>query len=101
MSTITYLDSHCHLFDEAFESDLDAVLSRAAEAGVTLLNIMCTSWQEADRAMAYAVATSGAGDRRLTLNDSPDMEKSILLLFVERMELLQIRVDVGQFVHTA
>ena len=54
MSTITYLDSHCHLFDEAFESDLDAVLSRAAEQGVTLLNIMCTSWQEADRAMAYA-----------------------------------------------
>ena len=54
MSTITYLDSHCHLFDEAFESDFDAVLSRAAEAGVTLLNIMCTSWQEADRAMAYA-----------------------------------------------
>ena len=57
--------------------------------------------RDVHRAMAYAVATSGAGDGRLTLNDSPDMEKGILLLFVEGMKLLQIRVDVGQFIHTA
>lgn len=56
MSQITYLDSHCHLFDEAFEADFEEVISRAKERGVTLLNIMCTSWQEAERAMAYAEA---------------------------------------------
>ena len=54
MSEITYLDSHAHLFDEAFAEDFEAVVVRAKENGVTLLNIMCTSWQEADRAMAYA-----------------------------------------------
>ena len=54
MSHITYLDSHCHLFDEAFESDFEGVIARANEKGVTLLNIMCTSWSEAEKAMAYA-----------------------------------------------
>ena len=29
------IDSHCHLADEAFESDLDATIARAREAGVT------------------------------------------------------------------
>jgi TatD DNase family protein len=29
------IDSHCHLADEAFEQDLDAVVRRAREAGVT------------------------------------------------------------------
>lgn len=29
------IDSHCHLADEAFASDLDAVISRAREAGLT------------------------------------------------------------------
>jgi TatD DNase family protein len=29
------IDSHCHLADEAFEGDLDAVVGRAQEAGVT------------------------------------------------------------------
>jgi len=29
------IDSHCHLADEAFASDLDAVIARAREAGVT------------------------------------------------------------------
>lgn len=31
------IDSHCHLDDEAFAADLDAVFARAADAGVTAM----------------------------------------------------------------
>ncbi len=48
------MDSHAHLFSDAFEEDLEAVIERANEKNVRLLNIMCTEWQEAERAMAYA-----------------------------------------------
>ncbi len=54
MSEITYLDSHAHLFSDAFDEDREAVFRRAGEKGVTLLNIMCTSIEEAYAAMAYA-----------------------------------------------
>lgn len=35
MGTPTYIDTHAHLYDEAFAQDLDEVLLRAAEAGVS------------------------------------------------------------------
>jgi TatD DNase family protein len=43
------IDSHCHLADEAFESDLDAAITRAKEAGVSA-----------------ALCIIGAGDERET-----------------------------------
>ena len=52
--TLTYLDSHAHLFSEEFDEDREAMFARAKEKGVTLLNIMCTSTAEADKAMACA-----------------------------------------------
>ena len=32
-----YVDTHCHLYDEAFDADRDAALRRALDAGVTTL----------------------------------------------------------------
>ena len=54
MSEIHYLDSHAHLFSEDFKEDFEEMIQRAREKNVVLLNIMCTSVEEADRAMAYA-----------------------------------------------
>ncbi len=48
------IDSHCHLADEAFETDLDAVIARALEAGVSgaLCILAAGDEREADRAAA-------------------------------------------------
>lgn len=54
MSEITYLDSHAHLFMDAYAEDFEEMMERAGTRGVTLLNIMCTTVEEAERAMAYA-----------------------------------------------
>ncbi len=54
MCETIYLDSHAHLFDDAFADDFEDVIHRAEERGVRLLNIMCTSFEEAERAMEYA-----------------------------------------------
>ncbi len=52
------IDSHCHLADEQFEADLDAVVARAREAGVTgtLTILDATSDAEAARARNVAAA---------------------------------------------
>ncbi len=54
MGTVNYLDSHAHLFCDAFEEDFEEMIRRAEEKGVWLLNIMCTELPEAEKAMAYA-----------------------------------------------
>jgi len=36
---VSLIDSHCHLADETFETDLDAVIERARAAGVT--DVVC------------------------------------------------------------
>ena len=54
MEEVRYLDSHAHLFSDAFEDDFEAMIQRAQTKGVRLLNIMCTSVEEAEKAMAYA-----------------------------------------------
>ena len=35
--TTMYIDTHCHLYDEAFDTDRDEVVRRAIEAGVTTM----------------------------------------------------------------
>lgn len=54
MNRIVYLDSHAHVFSDDFDEDRKAMIQRAKEKGVTLINIMCTSTEEAYRAMEYA-----------------------------------------------
>ena len=40
------LDSHCHIYDEAFKDDLDEVLNRMVEAGITKTMICCCNKNE-------------------------------------------------------
>ena len=52
-------DSHCHLTAEAFGADLDAVLGRARDAGVTGLVTIASDPEDAERAADIAAATDG------------------------------------------
>lgn len=49
------IDSHCHLADEAFEADLDAVVDRAERAGMTGALCILAAGDEAEAARAAAV----------------------------------------------
>jgi TatD DNase family protein len=49
------IDSHCHLADEAFERDLDAVVARAKEAGLTRALVILAAGDDAEAARARKV----------------------------------------------
>lgn len=43
---MNYLDSHCHINDEAYDEDLDEVLNRMLENRVTRAMIVCVSFED-------------------------------------------------------
>src|SRR5262245_28767401 len=49
------IDSHCHLADEAFEKELDGVVARAKEAGLTGALVILAAGDEAEAARARKV----------------------------------------------
>ena len=51
------IDSHCHLADEAFEGDLEAVVERAREGGVDGALCILDATKEAEAVRAARVAT--------------------------------------------
>ena len=53
------VDAHCHLGDAAFDVDRDAVLERAAAAGVSHVVVIGESLTGSERAAALARATPG------------------------------------------
>jgi TatD DNase family protein len=50
------IDSHCHLADEAFEKDLDAVIVRARDAGLTDALCILAAGDEAEASRARTVS---------------------------------------------
>jgi TatD DNase family protein len=48
------VDTHCHLADPAYDADREAVLERAAEAGVARIVVIGETPETADRALALA-----------------------------------------------
>jgi TatD DNase family protein len=55
------IDSHCHLADEAFVPDLDAVLARAQDAGVTAALCILSAGDEEEAGRARAVRDCWSG----------------------------------------
>lgn len=51
---MNYIDSHAHIFDEAFQDDFDAVLQRAEDAQVNRIMIITLNEKEAEKAIAFA-----------------------------------------------
>jgi TatD DNase family protein len=60
------IDSHCHLADEAFETDLDAVVARAKAAGLTGALVILAAGDEAEAARARKVRDAWDGVRFAT-----------------------------------
>jgi TatD DNase family protein len=48
------IDSHCHLADKQFDSDLEEVIARAKEAGVTRMVTIADSLPEAEKCVELA-----------------------------------------------
>lgn len=53
------VDSHCHLNFPDFKDDLDAVIHRAREAGVGVMQTICTGMEEFDEVHAIAQRYEG------------------------------------------
>ena len=57
------VDSHCHLADRAFAADLDVVIARAGEAGVTDLLCILAAGDASEAAQATRVTALCPGAR--------------------------------------
>ena len=64
------IDSHCHLADETFASDLDAVVARAKEAGLERVLVVLEAGNEKEAAQAERV-TALWPDARFTIGVHP------------------------------
>jgi TatD DNase family protein len=53
------VDSHCHLNFPDFKDDLESIISRAQEAGVGVMQTICTEMAEFEE--VYAIAENNAG----------------------------------------
>ncbi|NBX03367.1 MAG: TatD family deoxyribonuclease [Alphaproteobacteria bacterium] len=53
------VDSHCHLNFPDFKDDLEGVISRAREAGVTVMQTICTEMAEFDEVLGIAERFDG------------------------------------------
>ena len=59
MSLPSLVDSHCHLDFPDFAGEVDAVVARAAAAGVTRIVTICTRLRQAPEVRAIAEANPG------------------------------------------
>ena len=57
---IEWFDSHCHVDEEQFDDDREAVLSRMKENGITRYAVIGSDMETSRRAAAFAAAHSGA-----------------------------------------
>lgn len=53
------IDTHCHLYDSAYESDREAVIARARTAGVTRIVIPATDLDSGEAGIALAAGHDG------------------------------------------
>ena len=92
MSLPALVDSHCHLDFPDFEDEVDAVVARAAEAGVTRMVTICTRLRTEPTVRAIAESHRGvfyaAGTHPMQVAEEP-------LATVEELEAILIQADLG------
>lgn len=79
---MTLFDTHCHLMDDQFSDDLDAVLVKARDAGVSHIVIPAVDVVSAHRAIAIAEAYEGVyaavGIHPESAKDVPDGDFDVI-----------------------
>lgn len=90
---MTLIDTHCHLIDEAFRDDCDAVISRAFDAGVTKMILACCDETEIDPILS--LASRYPHSLYPTIGIHPEnMETDIH----KQLETVRARLESGKFV---
>ena len=88
------VDSHCHLDFPDFEGEVDAVVARAAAAGVTRMVTICTRLRQADAVRAIAEAHAGvwwaAGSHPLHVHEEPMATVEALVELARHRKLVGI-----------
>ena len=90
----TLVDSHCHLDFPDFAGEIDAVVARAAAAGVTRMVTICTRLRQADAVRAIAEAHPGvfwaAGGHPLHVAEEPPVTLEALLALAAHPKFVAI-----------
>ena len=88
------VDSHCHLDFPDFESEREAILSRAAEAGVGHMVTICTRVRKFDQikavAEAYDTVTCSVGTHPHNAGEETDVEVGELVALAEHPKVVAI-----------
>ncbi|MBP7002599.1 TatD family hydrolase [Amaricoccus sp.] len=94
MSASALVDSHCHLDFPDFDGETDAIVARAAAAGVTRMVTICTRLRQADRVRAIAEAHEGvfwaAGGHPLHVHEEPPVTVEALVALAAHPKLVGI-----------
>ena len=90
----TLVDSHCHLDFPDFAGEVEAVVTRAAAAGVTRMVTICTRLRQADAVRAIAEAHPGvfwaAGSHPLHVHEEPMATVDALVALAGHAKLVGI-----------
>ena len=88
------VDSHCHLDFADFEGELDAIIARAAEAGVRRMVTICTKPVNAPKVRAIAEAHAGVffamGLHPMSVADCPPLSLADLVDFARHPKMVGI-----------
>jgi len=94
MSLPALVDSHCHLDFPDFAGETDAIVARAAAAGVTRIVTICTRLRQADQVRAIAEAHDGvfwaAGAHPLHVHEEPPVAVEDLVALAAHPKLVGI-----------
>lgn len=88
------IDSHCHLDFPDFEPERDAVLARAADAGIGHMVTICTRVRKFDQikavAEAYETVTCSVGTHPHNAGEEPDVTVEELVSLAEHPKVVAI-----------
>ncbi len=80
---MTLVDSHCHLDFPDFADELDAVIARARDSGVTTMQTICTRLSNFEQVLAIARAHDGVhcsvGVHPHNVKDEPEVDSVALI----------------------
>ena len=85
-------DSHCHLDDSAYNKDLDDVIKRANEAGVSAIMVVGTSKNSSSKAVALAESRNGLyASAGIHPHDAKDCSEQVLSYLIKLAKSKKVR----------